>query len=241
MLNKIHDSWKPFFTEEKLMEIREIEEKIKDNYNPSSENVFRFAANDINNVKCVWLGQDPYPAEPIYDQEKKEYVYVATGRAFEVGILDSWTGKFNQHSLKNIIRLIYKAYNSELLPFGTIRGKIRTGEFNILPPRQWFDSLEKQGVLFLNTYLTCQTGVAGSHREMWKDFSIDLLKFISESNPNINWFLWGKEAQENQEYMKGRIFKSNHPRLYNTSSKDDFLNCPCFDGTKNLIDWRGYR
>ena len=85
MLNKIHDSWKPFFTEEKLMEIREIEEKIKDNYNPSSENVFRFAANDINNVKCVWLGQDPYPAEPIYDQEKKEYVYVATGRAFEVG------------------------------------------------------------------------------------------------------------------------------------------------------------
>lgn len=67
---------------------------------------------------------------------------------------------------------------------------------------------------------------------MWKDFSIDLLKFISESNPNINWFLWGKEAQENQEYMKGRIFKSNHPRLYNTSSKDDFLNCPCFDGTK---------
>lgn len=228
-VNKIHISWCPFFTEKRIQEIENIENKIGSNINPTIDKVFRFATTDLNNLQVCILSQDPYPNSK-----------VPTGRAFEVGTLTSWTQKYAQHSLKNIVRLIYKAYNSELIDYEDIKKKITVGEFDILPPRELFDSLEQQGVLFLNTYLTCESGKANSHREIWQDFSNDLIKFISQTNPDIIWFLWGGEAQKNEKYIsKGKIYKSNHPRLYDTDTPNAFLNSNCFEDTKELIDWRG--
>lgn len=233
-MSSVHKSWFPFFSEQRTRQIQDIEDCIGDNINPEPKNVFRFARMDLNKIKCCILGQDPYPSFP------KNGVYIATGRSFEVGTLKSWTDNFAQHSLKNMIRLIYKAYNGELIEYEDIKKKITNGEFNILPPRQWFDNMEDQGVLFLNTYLTCEKGNPNSHREIWKDFNKDLIEYISASNPNITWFLWGGEAQKNEVYIKsGRIYKSNHPRLYDTTSSQAFLNSPCFKDTKDLIDWRG--
>lgn len=239
-LNEIHSSWKPFFKEERIQEIYNIEQLIKNNYNPAPNNVFRFAAIDLSKVKCIWLGQDAYPAEPIYNSKNNELIYVATGRSFEVGTLNSWLEKYKQTSLKNILRLIYKAYNSNLISYSEIKSKIENNEFKILPPNKLFDNLEKQGVLFLNTYLTCEINNPNSHREYWQNFSNDLINYISITNPNIIWFLWGAEAQKNEKYIiKGKIYKSNHPRLYNTNSAVDFLNSNCFYETKDIIDWCG--
>ncbi len=47
----------------------------------------------------------------------------------------------------------------------------------------------------LNTYLTVKlNGKSESHKDLWQDFSRDLIKFIVKKNPSIKWFLWGKKA-----------------------------------------------
>ena len=66
---------------------------------------------DINNIKVVILGQDPYKPEGI-----------ATGRAFQPSNLVFWSQKYRQVSLKNMLRLIHKNYfgieeYSEIVPY----------------------------------------------------------------------------------------------------------------------------
>ena len=114
-----HTSWDGLLTEEILDELRMVEEKIGRNTNPEHENVMRFLKCNLKDIKVVILGQDPYP-------EKGR----ATGRAFEVGDLHSWSDKFRQVSLKNIIRLLHKNYNEideydKILKFSEIQNEIK--------------------------------------------------------------------------------------------------------------------
>ncbi|HPB79455.1 MAG TPA: uracil-DNA glycosylase, partial [Sedimentibacter sp.] len=168
-----HPSWNNFLTDSIILELETIERKIGSNINPAPENVLRFMKCNLYDIKVVILGQDPYP-------ERGR----ATGRAFEVGDLTSWNQKFRQVSLKNIIRLIYKNYNgiseySDIKKFSEIQKEIKEGKFSILPPHKIFKSWEKQGVLLLNTYLSVEAGITGSHISIWQKFSEELLKFIS--------------------------------------------------------------
>ena len=228
-----HSSWKKFLTDEIINELNNIETKIGSNINPAHDNVLRFMKNNLNDIKVVILGQDPYP-------EKGR----ATGRAFEVGDLQSWNQKFKQVSLKNIIRLIYKNYNginkySDIKKFSEIQTEIKEGRFSILPPDKIFKSWEKQGVLLLNTYLSVEAGITGSHISIWKKLSEELLKFISEENRNINWFLWGRMAEDKKQFVKyGKHYISRHPMMCSESYKDDFLKSDCFKDTMDIINWK---
>lgn len=237
-LTKVHPSWLNFLTEEKINEIKLIEKYLPDNINPKPENVLRFLYTDLNNIKCVIEGQDPYPAFP--KLENNNLIYVATGRSFEIGTLKSWNSKFAQHSLKNMIRLIYKAYYNELISYNECKEKMLNGSFPILDADKWYNSLENQGVLFLNKTLTCVQGKPLSHKDLWDSFSLDLITYISTHKENVNWFLWGGEARNLKKYIKnGKIFEAEHPRLYNTDKQDAFLNSRCFEETKHLINWLG--
>jgi hypothetical protein len=121
-------------------------------YNPTPDRVLRFARTDLWTVQVVVLGQDPYPQPG-----------AATGRSFEVSGLKDWTTPFRQTSLRNILRAVYACYNGGDAPSWTrVRDKIADGDFPILPPDRLFDSLESQGVLFLNAYLTCRAGAPGT-------------------------------------------------------------------------------
>lgn len=228
-----HDSWNKFLTEDIILELESIESKIGNNINPAPDNVLRFMKNNLYEIKVVILGQDPYP-------EKGR----ATGRAFEVGDLLSWNQKFRQVSLKNIIRLIYKNYNKineykEIKKFSEIQKEIKEGKFSILPPDKIFKSWEKQGVLLLNTYLSVEAGVTGSHISIWQNFSEKLLKFISEENRNINWFLWGRMAEDKKQFIKyGKYYISRHPMMCSENYQDDFLKSNCFKDTMEIIDWK---
>lgn len=227
-------SWDGLLTEEILDELRMIEEKIGRNTNPEHENVMRFLKCNLKDIKVVILGQDPYP-------EKGR----ATGRAFEVGDLHSWNDKFRQVSLKNIIRLLHKNYNEideydKILKFSEIQNEIKQGIFNIAPPDKIFKSWERQGVLLLNTYLSVEHGITGSHISIWEPFSIKLLKYISEENSNISWFLWGKQAEDKSQYIKqGKFYISRHPMMCSEKYEDDFLKNNCFKDTMNTINWLG--
>ena len=229
-----HPSWNNFLTDSIILELETIERKIGSNINPAPENVLRFMICNLYDIKVVILGQDPYP-------ERGR----ATGRAFEVGDLTSWNQKFRQVSLKNIIRLIYKNYNgiseySDIKKFSEIQKEIKEGKFSILPPHKIFKSWEKQGVLLLNTYLSVEAGITGSHISIWQKFSEELLKFISEENRNISWFLWGRMAEEKKQFIKyGKYYISRHPMMCSELYEDDFLRSDCFKDTMDIINWKG--
>lgn len=232
---QVHPSWGTFLTDEVRKELQEIEHKIGDNYNPTNpENILRFLTTDLNQKKVLWLGQDVYPAKG-----------VATGRAFEVGNLSNWDQPFRQVSMKNIIRLIHKTYNNiedyeNIKSFNEIKKEINDNSFTIKQPKEWFDSLDEQGVLFLNTSLTCEIGKANSHKTIWESFSKKVIQYISEMKPELIWFLWGNEAKANEQYIKqGKIYESRHPMMCSKTYKDDFLKSDCFKETSQLINWLG--
>ncbi len=229
-----HPSWSELLSDEVREELKAIEEKIGTNINPSHENVLRFLKCDLNNIKVVILGQDPYP-------EKGR----ATGRAFEVGDLKGWNQKFRQISLKNIIRLIHKNYNniesySEIARFSEIQEQIAEGTFKIAPPDRLFKSWEEQGALMLNAYFTVEPGITGSHISIWEPFSLRLLEYISEKNRDIKWFLWGRQAEEKSQFIKhGKFYISRHPMMCSEKYDDDFLRNNCFKDTMDIINWLG--
>jgi len=229
-----HSSWDKFLMPEILEKLNNIELKIGNNINPEYKNVLRFLSCNLYEIKVVILGQDPYP-------EKGR----ATGLAFEVGDLYSWNQKFRQVSLKNIVRLIHKNYNeineyNKIKKFSEIQKDMTDGTFNILRPDEIFKSWEKQGVLLLNTYFTVEPGITGSHISIWEPFSIELLQFISNENKNINWFLWGKQAEDKKQYIKnGKFYVSRHPMMCSEKYEDDFLKNECFKETMNIINWLG--
>lgn len=233
-LINIDDSWKGFLTKEVIDELAKIENYVGNDYTPESSKVLRFMGLDLNKMKVVILGQDPY--KPLG---------VATGRSFESANLYNWNDKFRQVSLKNIVRLIYKSLNNiedyeDIPSYKEITSKIVNGDFNIKEPKEWFNSLEKQGVLFLNTTLTCRIGVSNSHKSSWDNFSKKLITYISTENPELYWFLWGKEAISNKEFIEnGKVYTSNHPMMCSEKYEDDFLKGECFKDTKNIIDWLG--
>ena len=235
--DKIHPSWDDFLTEDIINEINTIEENIGEDFNPyPKEKVLRFLSINLDEVKVLLQGMDAYPA---LDTD------VATGRAFEVGTLTSWNSKFRQVSLKNIVRLLYKNYNgiedySDIKKFSDIQKEIESGDFKILPPNEIFESWENQGVLCINIYPTCKGGEPGSHKELWKNFAIKLVEYISTRNPNIKWFLWGSESMSSKEYIKsGTICSSRHPMMCSVKYEDDFLKSNCFKDTMNEINWLG--
>ncbi len=228
-----HDSWEEFLNKNNKL-ILEIEDKIGDNINPEAENVLRFLNQDLYKIKIIILGQDPYP-------EKGR----ATGRAFEVGDLQSWNEKFRQVSLKNIVRSIHKVHNgyteySDIKKFSQIQKEIKKGEFKILSPNKLFKSWENQGVLLLNTYLSVEVGKPGSHKKIWEKFNENLLNYISQKNKDIKYFLWGKHAESRKDFIKsGKLYISRHPMMCSSKYEDDFMKNPCFKETKDLINWLG--
>lgn len=228
-IEKIHPSWKNFFEKEHDF-LEHVASEIKnDDYTPDRHNIFKFAELPIHNIKCAVIGQDPYPAEG-----------AATGLAFEVGTLHCWTEPFRQSSLRNILRAVYKAYSGEIVTWSELRQKIANGEFDILPPNQLFKNWANQGVLLLNTSLTCRIGEPNSHKALWQGFCGRVIDFVNSQNCNILWFLWGKEAWEyGTELNPGNTYISRHPMLAGTGHPLDFLNCKCFAETKNIINWTG--
>ncbi len=230
----INPDWEGFLTSGIRRAIIEIEQEVtKTKYTPAPEKVLRFLSVPLSSVKIIILGQDPYPQEG-----------VATGRAFEVGTLKSWNEPFNNISLKNILRSLYKAYSGRVIKFNELKAKF-DNEFPVLPPDKLFSNWEGQGVLLLNTYFTCEVGKPGSHKSIWGDFSLQLFRFISTFNDRIVWFLWGTHAIEYTRQLENiKAVASMHPMMCfdKPGRETDFLygEINCFEQYKHQINWAGY-
>jgi len=232
-LEKIDSSWDHFLSPEIISLLTSIENQIyPQDFTPSVSRILNFLTLPLNKVKIIILGQDPYPQKG-----------VATGRAFEVGTLKSWDQTFNNISLKNIVRAIYFAYRNEYLKFSDIK-KRTDKDFLINSPDKIFNEWEKQGVLLLNTSFTCEIGKSNSHEKLWEPFTNKLLQYISQTNNEIIWFIWGNNAKSiiNGIDIKSKI-ESMHPMMcYKKDGRDDdflFGTINPFKETKHLINWLG--
>ena len=92
-----------------------------------------------------------------------------------------------------------------------------------------------QGVLMLNTALTCQVDKIGSHYEIWKEFFFMVLDVISSQKRHVPVILLGKQAHTYSVYLTNPILKVSHPASA-AYAKQNVWDCgDCFNKVNTLL------
>jgi uracil-DNA glycosylase len=191
---------------------------------PEEKDVFHaFEFCDLDDVKVVVLGQDPYHGVGKGDYSLQAQAH---GLAFSVT-----TNIKVPPSLVNI----YKELNSDIEGFVT-------------PTHGNLTSWAEQGVLLLNTVLTVQQGQAHSHAKLgWERFTDEIIAQLNLHNKGCVFILWGAHAQKKGRNIDGNkhlILNGPHPSPL--SAYRGFFGCQHFSKTnawlisqkKSAIDWR---
>lgn len=71
----------------------------------------------------------------------------------------------------------------------------------------------EQGVLLLNSALTCEIDKVGSHSPIWKDFIAYLIDMLNFTDSGLIFILLGKQAQELESIIGPNhyVLKASHP------------------------------
>lgn len=84
-----------------------------------------------------------------------------------------------------------------------------------IPRHGYLQHWADQGVLMLNTSLTVEQGMAGSHAKMgWQRLTDRIIEVVSERCSNVVFMLWGAHAQSKARLIdpsKHLLLKSVHP------------------------------
>jgi len=84
-----------------------------------------------------------------------------------------------------------------------------------IPRHGYLQHWAEQGVLLLNTSLTVEQGVAGSHAKAgWQQFTDRIIEVVSERRPHLVFMLWGAHAQSKSKLIDATrhlMLKSVHP------------------------------
>lgn len=173
-------------------EMWEIYQKLKadsakDTIVPKSTDTFRaFKTVDPKNLKVIFYLMDPYPRK--YSNGE----FQASGIAMDCS--NSPDGKI-QPSLINW----YDAISKEL------GYKVKYDKS--------LDYLHEQGVMLLNTDLTCKLGKTASHEKLWEPFQKYLLEEVLRSETHIVYVLCGQASLKMERYINPfcKIIKLSHP------------------------------
>ena len=168
---------------------------------PEIKNVFKaFHLCPLKSLRVVILGQDPYPnLKTTVLNGLPSKIPVATGIAF-ANSTDT-PKQFYSPSL-DVLRESVIDYT---IPHGTI---------NFDPS---LEKWEAQGVLLLNTALTCETEKVGSHSLLWRPFISKFLLNLSKCCNGIVYVLMGSVAQSMEPYINPRlnhVIRCRHPSYY---------------------------
>jgi uracil-DNA glycosylase len=203
-MNKIGNGWDEVLNLESLEKILEwvSVKRTESVILPEESAVLKaFELSSFEESKVVIIGQDPYPGKD------KNGEYHAMGMAF------SSNSKVEiPASLKNIFKEIML-------------------EMNIQNKSADLTKWAKQGVLLLNTVLTVEAEKANSHKKMgWEEFTTNAVSVLGNSEKPVVFMLWGKQAQENENFIKQTatklILKAAHPSPL--SAKSGFFGCNHF-------------
>lgn len=156
---------------------------------PSMANIFRaFELCSHRDLKVVMLGMDPYPQKG-----------VATG------VLFGNKADVPEDNLSPSLQVIKEAAINYEMPHGVIT-------FD-----QTMESWAKQGILMINSALTCEMNKIGAHVMWWRPFMTKLLKNLSERDAGIMYVLFGRQAQTFEPYINkqyNEIIKIEHPAYF---------------------------
>jgi uracil-DNA glycosylase len=197
-------------------------EKDVSQITPPPNQIFNFArATPYDKTKIVILDQDPYP-------KKND----AHGLAFSS--LSVSEGRPLPASLRNI----YKCLEEQK-------------QINSKPDTSDLSYWAAQGVLLLNASLTTRVGKANAHVHIWKEFTDELIRYISNDDTcgpvdSLIFMLWGSHAQKKENLINEdcAIYKWLHPSPLEQESaapKDKFINCDHFAKANGLLDVMGLK
>jgi len=161
---------------------------------PEYKDIFKaFTLCSRHDCKVVFLGQDPYP--------QKE---VATGVLFG----NKSDTKILSPSLEIIKASVLKT-NQDTMPFPY---------FDVT-----LESWARQGILLLNSALTCEVGHIGSHTVIWRTFISKFLYELSRTETGMLYVLFGEQAQSFIPYLSkytSNIIKVKHPAYYARTNEE---------------------
>lgn len=156
---------------------------------PEYSNIFRaFELCKYDDCRVVFLGQDPYPQKG-----------VATG------ILFGNRKETPDDKLSPSLEVIKECAIDYTVPHAPI-------DFDIT-----LEAWAKQGILMINSALTCKMNEVGSHVNMWRPFVSKLLKNLSEKESGIIYVLFGRRAQTFKPYIRkdyNFVIEIEHPAYF---------------------------
>lgn len=208
-------SWKSVFDNskrelEKIATCLELDQKKNGAFVPLKSNLFKaFELTPLDQVRVVIIGQDPYHQLLTPTQPR------AQGLSFSVHPDDEIPS-----SLKNIYKEISACFPTWIPP--------THGDLT---------SWATQGVLLLNTCLTCLPNQPNSHGKykLWMPFIVNVLKAIDEVRPNCIYVLWGRDAQQMEKYLGVRAFKLTAAHPSGMSASRGFFGCQHFLKINELL------
>lgn len=114
---------------------------------------------------------------------------------------------------------------------------------NLITFDQTLEDWERQGVLMLNSSLTCEVNKIGSHSMIWRSF---IAKFLQNmTTTGIIYVLFGKQAQSFKPYINTRfndVIEIQHPAYFarnNIAMPNVFkeINNLIYSKYKEKINW----
>jgi uracil-DNA glycosylase len=156
---------------------------------PQLKDIFKaFTLCPLNTLRVVVLSQDPYPQKG-----------VATGIAFA----NSPDTPESQYSPS--LEVLRESVIDYTIPHRTL---------NFAPD---LEKWEEQGVLLLNSALSCEMGRVGSHILLWRPFITSFLTNLSKCSTGIVYVLMGSQAQALEPYINSHfnyVIRIRHPSYY---------------------------
>ena len=203
---------------------------------PTPDLIFKaFQETNLNDVKVVILGQDPYPTPG-----------KARGVAF--GYHPEYTGPIDS-SLFNIIREVKRDTGSfaQRERYYAPQSLVSNGNINLTDIEVeteddvTLESWTKQGVLLLNTRLTVKKGQPMSHAGIgWEKVVTDFIQELDKTTQDKVYLLWGKEAQKYQKFIntaENYVLTTSHPCRF--SVHRGFEGCGHFSATNRYLEAAG--
>jgi len=111
-----------------------------------------------------------------------------------------------------------------------------------IPSHGHLEKWASQGVLLLNSVLTVEQGLAGSHQgKGWERFTDKVIKVVNEQRSNVVFMLWGAYAQKKGQVInadKHLVLTAPHPSPL--SAHRGYLGCQHFSKANEYLNSHSY-
>lgn len=168
---------------------------------PQIKDIFKaFRLCPFSSLRAVVMGQDPYPdlKTTVLDGSPSR-IPIATGIAF------ANTSDTQEKDYSPSLDVLRESVINYTVPHRTV---------NFDPS---LEKWEAQGVLMLNSALSCEVGRVGSHTLLWRPFIKSLLTNLSKYHTGIVYVLMGSQAQSFESCIDSRtnhVIRIRHPSWY---------------------------